>query len=261
MKTKHLLGAIAGIVLGLAGAANAATLRVTVTNNQPTGGLYLTPFFLAFHDGSLDFFDLNAFASPAIKALAEEGNTAGLQAQSAGFDTGVVTGPAGFPGAPVLDPGETASIRLTVNPATGRFLNFASMVIPSNDRFIGNPNPVAYMIFDLLGHFTNIGPIYVNGDEVWDAGTERSNNIGAAFNAAGGTGTPERRRIIADPIMNRVIGQTTLAGDIITSVPETRHDLVATITVAPVPLPAALPVLAGGLGLLGLFGWRRRQTA
>ena len=148
-----------------------------------------------------------------------------------------------------------------MNPATGRFLNFASMVIPSNDRFIGNPNPVAYMIFDLLGHFTNIGPIYVNGDEVWDAGTERSNNICAAFNAAGGTGTPERRRIIADPIMNRVIGQTTLAGDIITSVPETRHDLVATITVAPVPLPAALPVLAGGLGLLGLFGWRRRQTA
>jgi len=29
----------------------------------------------------------------------------------------------------------------------------------------------------------------------------------------------------------------------------------------PVPLPATLPLLAGGLGLLGLFGWRRKRRA
>lgn len=29
----------------------------------------------------------------------------------------------------------------------------------------------------------------------------------------------------------------------------------------PVPLPAALPLFAGGLGLLGLFGWRRKRTS
>ena len=30
-------------------------------------------------------------------------------------------------------------------------------------------------------------------------------------------------------------------------------------TVTPVPLPAALPMFAGGIGLLGLLGWRRKR--
>ncbi len=32
-------------------------------------------------------------------------------------------------------------------------------------------------------------------------------------------------------------------------------------TATVVPLPAALPLLGGGLGLLGLFGWRRKRKA
>ena len=34
-----------------------------------------------------------------------------------------------------------------------------------------------------------------------------------------------------------------------------------TITPAPVPLPAALPLFATGLGALGLLGWRRKRKA
>jgi hypothetical protein len=30
---------------------------------------------------------------------------------------------------------------------------------------------------------------------------------------------------------------------------------------AATPLPAALPLFAGGLGALGLLGWRRKRTA
>ena len=33
------------------------------------------------------------------------------------------------------------------------------------------------------------------------------------------------------------------------------------VTLAPTPLPAALPLFAGGLGLLGLFARRKKQGA
>ena len=32
-------------------------------------------------------------------------------------------------------------------------------------------------------------------------------------------------------------------------------------SVAPVPIPAALPLLASGLGALGFIGWRRKRQA
>ena len=35
----------------------------------------------------------------------------------------------------------------------------------------------------------------------------------------------------------------------------------ATGEIAPTPLPAALPLFAGGLGAMGLLGWRRKRKA
>lgn len=35
----------------------------------------------------------------------------------------------------------------------------------------------------------------------------------------------------------------------------------AALDIAPVPLPAALPLFASGVGLLGVFGWRRRRSS
>jgi hypothetical protein len=40
-----------------------------------------------------------------------------------------------------------------------------------------------------------------------------------------------------------------------------RIDFVVTPPVTPVPLPAALPLFASGLGAMGLFTWRRRRKA
>ncbi|MCV6594727.1 MAG: VPLPA-CTERM sorting domain-containing protein [Silicimonas sp.] len=241
----------------LAGAASAAVVQVTITNNQASDAVYLTPLLSVFHDGSFDSFDLGRAASASVEALAEEGNPAlvAADAQAAGATTGVVFGPAGFAGAPVLDPGETASIRLDVDPSDGRYFSFLSMVIPSNDIFIGNDNPLAYRVFDADGKFTGLGPISVYANDAWDAGTEVNNGQGAPFNTAGGTSTEVDGVITqASDSLFFLNGQDTVAGTTI-SLP-TGANLLATIEVSQVPLPAGAPLLLAGLGA---FGWMRRR--
>ena len=90
----------AAVVLsaGLAGAASAATLEISFTNNQTSNGVYLTPVLSILHNGSFDTFDRNGRASAALEALAEEGDVTPMReaAEAAGATTGVITGPAGF---------------------------------------------------------------------------------------------------------------------------------------------------------------------
>ena len=252
--------ALATAAILAAGTAQAKTLEITITNTQSAGGLFLTPLFTAFHDGTYDLFDTGAPASAALEDLAENGNPGGLvaQATAAGAATGVILSPGGFAGAPVLDPGETASLRMTVDPMTQRFFSFASMIIPSNDIFIGNGNPMAYEIFDMTGAFTGIGPIDVT--RFYDAGTEVNDNSGAAFNANNPTpATDEGGLVSLLSDLDVLLGQGTVAGTTIGFVPQPGASL-ATITVSAIPLPATLPLLA--LGLLGVtvLGRPRRAT-
>ena len=228
--------------------ASATTLEISITNTQSTGGLFLTPVFTAIHDGSLDFFTPGTAASAELESLAEDGMTAGVQglADAAGAVSGVAVGTSVAP--PPLNPGETATLRLDVaDPTTNRFLSFLSMVIPSNDAFIGNGNPLAYELFDMAGNFTGIGPISVLGGQVWDAGTEVNDGQGAAFNAAGGTSTDEGGTVALFGDLSPLLFQTTAAGPEITSVPGT-GDVLAVINVAAVPLPAGGVLLLAALG-------------
>lgn len=241
--------------------ASAAVLEITVTNEQASDGLFLTPVYFGFHDGSFDAFDVGDPASAGVQLLAEEGNFGAVRGEreaAAPTSQGAAAfGPAGFGSVdgqpPVLDPGETATFTINVDTAN-RFMTFLSMVIPSNDAFIGNDNPFAYELFTADGDFTGIAPIEVTLDEIWDAGTEVNNNLGAAFNAAGGERVDEGDVIslLGDGIAG-LYGQRTAAG---TVTGQSFNSLVATISVAAVPLPAGLPLLA--LGVAGLVGLRRK---
>ena len=181
-----------GVILALLVAPTALRAQdqrvmVTIESLVPEDGVYFSPVWVGFHDGSLDLFDVGSLASEAIERIAEDGDVSVLRAtfaaataQAGGID-GVITSPAGFAGLPVFDPGETSSATFTLSATQHRYLSFASMVVPSNDAFIGNHNPRAIELFDAAGRFKGKQIITIPGSMVWDAGTELNTEMDAAF--------------------------------------------------------------------------------
>ena len=174
-------------------------VTVTVENLSPENGTALTPLWIGIHDGNFDTYDRGRPATPGLESLAEDGDTTLITTEflnsDAGFVEGTITGDEGAnPG--VIDAGETTSMTFTVDRslASSRYLNYASMVLPSNDAFIANGNPLAHEIFDENGNFIETEFI-VAGDEVLDAGTEINDEgeLSTAFfgQAAPNTGETE----------------------------------------------------------------------
>ena len=151
-------------------------VTITVENLSPADGTALTPLWFGLHDGNFDTYDRGRPASAGLESLAEDGDTALIAAEfldsGAGFVEGTITGDEGAnPG--VIDVGETTTLTFTVNRSldSSRYLNYASMILPSNDAFVANGNPFAHEIFDQNGNFLGADFI-IAGDEVLDAGTE-----------------------------------------------------------------------------------------
>jgi hypothetical protein len=160
---------------------------VKVESLVPENGVYFSPVWVGFHDGSFDLFDVGSVASLGIERIAEDGNMdelradfAATTAEAGGLD-GVITSPGGFEGLPLFDPGETSTAEFTLDGTQHRYLSFASMVVPSNDAFIGNHNPWAIELFDAAANFKGKQIYTVLGSMVWDAGTELNTEMDAAF--------------------------------------------------------------------------------
>lgn len=171
---------------------------VTVENAQPSRGTFLTPPWVGIHDGTFDLYDRGEPASSPlggneIESIAEDGNngpvTLTFADQTGGAPQASLAGPAG-----PLAPGDRASRTFNVDPVIDRYFSYASMVIPSNDAFIANGNPLAHLLFDSDGGFVGEGFI-VSGDESLDAGTEvndeLSGNVAFLNQGAPNTGITE----------------------------------------------------------------------
>jgi len=244
--------------------ASAAIVTVAVENSQAAGGFAFTPAWHAFHDGSFDLFDSGAAASPGIELLAELGDSSTLDADFVGsMPTGASAVLASAGGEPPFIPGEANSAALDIGDATvNRFFSYGAMVVPSNDLFFANGNPMGVEVFDAAGNF--LGPITIQifGSDVWDAGTEVNDiSDGPAFivgqdatlgTAEGGVvhaffGSPG-----ADDYIMSIVGLDTPAYTLADGL--TDGELLATITITPEPTSLA------GLMVLGLAAsaWRRR---
>ena len=193
-----------GTITTMATAASAATLRVTVENLAPINGGFLTPAWVGFHDGTFDLYNrnesLDAFAG--LESLVEDGDTMALTAAFAAEEPGGGQATLLSDGPPPLEPGELTSFLLDVDPATNQYFSYASMVIPSNDAFIANGNPLAHQIFDDAGNFVG-ADFVVLGSEVLDGGTEVNDELpfSTAFlgQAAPDIGTDENGVVTEHP--------------------------------------------------------------
>ncbi len=145
----------------------AAVVQILVTfeNLAPANSVSFAPLHVGFNNGTFDSFDINTTATAPIISIAEGGSGSDwIPAFSAADPTAVL----GTVGGPLL-PGMSASRVFTIDTNVNRFFTFGSMVIPSNDLFIGNDNPSAFEIVDAQGNLL-ISQINQTAAAIWDAG-------------------------------------------------------------------------------------------
>lgn len=241
------------------------TVTLNFTNLSGANGVALSPFFVAFHSGSYDAFDTNETASSAIKAIAEAGNGGLLSTDftatnSNGLSQTVTASTNAF-GPGIFLPGATGSITVELDPVKNRYLSYFAMVVPSNDRFIGNESPTEIALFDDQGNFTG-GSFVDNGNKIWDAGTELDGTTGAAFLAgSNGAENPLQNGIIqANNDFSVYSGLATAAGYNFTNLPGANTPLLRIdAAISAVPVPAAVWLFGSAIPLLGFT--RRKNPA
>ncbi len=169
-----LVGATAALSIALASSASAQTIHVEITN--VTHGSWFTPLLVVAHRPSADVFEVGSPASEPLERMAEAGDISDLQAmaESMGATTAVANDTP-------LGPGESASA--TLRTRDNRMLSIVSMLLPSNDAFLGLD---AFPLRKLKKQAV----VYLGS---YDAGTEANDELlvpGAGFNLPGAPGDP-----------------------------------------------------------------------
>ena len=160
---------VALVVIGHPMSASAQDMyQVKITNLTP--GQTFTPFVLVTHSADMNVFLPGTMASPALEALAENGMTNMLVSMYSGMS---------MAGNSMTTPGVTTEFMVSGMP--GYRLSLVSMLIPTNDTFVG-----ANMMLPMEGGM--VGYAYA-----YDAGTETNDEMcasipGPSFEECGGPG-------------------------------------------------------------------------
>lgn len=235
-------------------------VTVTITNLARASSISFAPTHLGFHRGAFDAFNIGNPAAPGIVSVAEGGAGGQWQADFAAADPTATRGIIGG----ALTPGQSRSQSFIVNAGMNRFFTFASMVIPSNDFFIGNDNPRGFQLFDDAGNLM-INSITQTAGQIWDAGSESFSIGGAAFlvNGVNAVRTPQNGVVSFNfAELMGFDGEMTAAGYAFSS-GLAANDAIYRIDFASsvVPEPATYVLVGSGLMMLGVIARRKRSKA
>lgn len=257
-------------ISGFSAAVSAAVVpvQITVENLAPQNSVSLAPLRFGFGNGAFDAFDegqaafllgFPSIAEAPIVTIAEGGSgsnwfPAFLTAESAA-DTGSVVGPTG----PFL-PGQSNSTIIMVDNSN-RYFTFGTMVVPSNDHFLGNDDPQEYEVFDSSGNLI-LTSITQTAAEIWDAGSETENPANAAFLVGGVNSQRENENGVVSfnfSDLSTFDGLTTAAGYVFDSSLLSADTDVLRISFAVVPEPVSSSLLLSVCGAM-LAGRRGRHV-
>ena len=268
-------------------------VRVSITNNSPTDGVYITPVWVGFHDGSFDSYNGGLSSQPGLESIAEDGNPAQI---SADFGNGltyidnsgggavsatVASGQDGserqqatIGGGPIGPGGTVVSDRFSLNDSINRYFSYASMVLPSSDYFLANGDPLAHDLQPLYGAPFGTTISFDIGVSVNDAGTEINDFDTSAGNGlfpglpAGQSGPNEGAdeggvvTNVAAPFanfLNRPVDFDTNFAALNFADAGLYPSGIATVNITVVPEPSAA-IVALGLACLGAVQLRRRRS-
>jgi hypothetical protein len=259
--------AVALFLLASVSAAQAVQVQVTVENLAPANSISLAPFRFGFGNGTFDTFNNNqiafllgapSIAEAPIVTIAEGGSGStwfpAFQASEPNADLGSILGPT----IPPFLPGQINSAIIDVDPMN-RFFTFGTMVVPSNDHFLGNDNPMAFEVLDVAGNLV-LSSFTENANRIWDAGSETENPANAAFLVGGVNDQRENENL---PVtfnftdLSAFNGLTTAAGYNFDSSLLSSNTPVLRVSFAIVPEPSSAGLIAFGGCILAALRRRR----